>query len=113
MSDNSYSDLALDFYKSIFESSLDAILLTRPDGTIFYVNSAAQKLYGYTQKEICDLGRSGIVDTNDPNLQVILDERARLGKSKGELTLIKKDGSKFPAEVSTSIFKDKNDNLNT
>ena len=113
MSDNSYFDLALDFYKSIFESSLDAILLTRPDGTIFYVNSAAQKLYGYTQKEICDLGRSGIVDTNDPNLQVILDERARLGKSKGELILIKKDGSKFPGEVSTSIFKDKNGNVNT
>ena len=59
------------------------------------------------------LGRSGIVGTNDPNLQVILDERARLGKSKGELILVKKDGSKFPAEVSTNIFKDKNGNLNT
>ena len=113
MSDNGYSDPALEFYKSIFESSLDAILLTRPDGTIFYANSSAQKLYGYSQKELCDLGRSGIVDTNDPNLQVILDERARLGKSKGELTLIRKDGSKFPADVSTNIFKDKNGNLNT
>jgi PAS domain S-box-containing protein len=113
MSDNSNSDQTLESYKLIFESSLDAILLTHPDGTIFYANSAAEELYGYTQQEICDLGRSGIVDTNDPNLQVLLDERARLGKSKGELTLIKKDGSKFPAEVSTSIFKDKNNNVNT
>jgi PAS domain S-box-containing protein len=111
--DNFNSDQALEYCKFIFESSLDAILLTRPDGTIFYVNSAAEELYGYTQQEICNLGRSGIVDKNDPNLQVILDERARLGRSKGELTLIKKDGSKFPAEVSTSIFKDKNGNANT
>jgi PAS domain S-box-containing protein len=92
---------------------LDAILLTHPDGTIFYANSAAEELYGYTQQEICNLGRIGIADTNDPNLQVIMDERARLGKSKGELTLIKKDGSKFPAEISTSLFKDKNGNANT
>jgi PAS domain S-box-containing protein len=113
MSDNSNSDKTLESYKYIFESSLDAILLTHPDGTIFYANSAAEKLYGYTQKEILDLGRSGIVDTNDPNFQFMLDERARLGKSKGELILIKKDGSKFPAEVSTNIFKDKNGNVNT
>jgi len=113
MSDNNNSDQTLESYKNIFESNLDAILLTHPDGTIFYANSAAEELYGYTQQEICDLGRSGIVDTNDPNLQVILDERARLGKSKGELTLIKKDGSKFLAEVSTSIFKDKNGKVNT
>jgi PAS domain S-box-containing protein len=113
MSDNTNSDQTLEYYKIIFESSLDAILLTHPDGTIFYANSAAEELYGYTQQEICNLGRSGIVDTTDPNLQLIFDERARLGKSKGELTLIKKDGSKFPAEISTSIFKDKNGNVKT
>ena len=113
MFNNSNSDQTLESYKFIFESSLDAVLLTHPDGTIFYANAAAEELYGYTQQEICDLGISGIVDTNDPNLQVILDERARLGKSKGELTLIKKDGYKFPAEVSTSIFKDENGSINT
>ena len=111
MSNKNYSNPALKSYKFIFESSLDAILLTRPDGTIFYANSAAEELCGYTQKEICDLGRKVII--KDPNLQVMLKERARLGKSKGELTLIKKDKSKFPAEVSTSIFKDENGNLNT
>ncbi|MBZ2164516.1 PAS domain-containing sensor histidine kinase [Methanobacterium spitsbergense] len=113
MSNNSNSNPTVESYKLIFESSLDAILLTHPDGTIFYANSSAEELYGYTQQEICDLGRSGIADTNDPNLQVILDEMARLDRSKGELTLIKKDGSKFPAEVSTSIFKDENGNINT
>ena len=113
MSVNNCSDHTLEFYKFIFESSLDAILLTRTDGTIFYANPASEELFGYTQKEICDLGRIGIVDTKDPNLKIMLDERARLGKSKGELTLIKKDNSRFPAEVSTNIFKDKNCKINT
>ena len=67
-----------------------------------------KKLFGYTQNEICKLGRSGIVDTNDPNLVIMLDERARNGRSRGELTFIKKDGSKFPGEISTNVFKDKN-----
>ena len=45
---------------------MDAVLLTHPDGTIFYANSAAEDLFGYTQNEICRLVRSGIVDTTDP-----------------------------------------------
>ena len=113
MSKNNRSDHTLESYKIIFESNLDAILLTCTDGTIFYANPAAEEMFGYTQKEICDLGRTGIVDINDPNLKIMLDERARLGKSKGELTLIKKDKTRFPAEVSTSIFKDKNGKVNT
>ncbi len=113
MSDNIHYEQALEYYKVIFEPSLDAILLTHPDGNIFYANFAAEKMFGYTKKEIYDLGRSGIVDTKDPNLQVLLDERTRLNKSKGELTLIKKDGAKFAGEVSTSIFIDENSNINT
>jgi PAS domain-containing protein len=59
---SSDSDPTLDYYKFIFESSLDAIFITHPDSTIFYANSAAEELCGYTQKKICDLGRKGIVD---------------------------------------------------
>jgi PAS domain S-box-containing protein len=45
------SDQSLNYCKIIFQSNLDAILLTRLDGTVFYANSAAEELYGYTQKE--------------------------------------------------------------
>jgi len=105
--------LWIEGYKSIFNNSMDAVLLTHPDGTILYANSAAEELFGYTQKEICRLGRSGIVDTKDPNLVMLLDERARNGRSRGELTFIKKDGSKFPGEISTNVFKDKNGVMDT
>jgi len=111
MSDGSDSDRTLDYYKSIFESSLDAILVTHPDGTILYANSAAEELFGYTQEEIYELSWKGLVDIKDPQLQVLLDEYSGSGKAKGELALIKKDGSKFQSEISTNIFKDESGDI--
>ncbi len=113
MCDSSNPIQSIESYRSIFNNSLDAVLLTRPDGSIFYANSTAEDLFGYTQKEICDLGRSGIVDTEDPNLHLMLEERTHEGKSRGELTFIKKDGTKFPGDISTSIFNDEKGNINT
>ncbi len=92
---------------------MDAVLLTHPDGTIFYANSATEELFGYTQNEICRLGRSGLVDPTDPKLLEMLDEIARYGRSRGELTFIKSDGTKFPGEISTNVFMDKNGIMDT
>ena len=113
MSMISQNNSAIEDYVSIFNSSMDAVLLTHPDGSIFYANYAAEELFGYSHNEMCRLGRNGIVDTNDSNLVIMLDERARNGRSRGELTFIKKDGSKFPGEISTNIFKDKNGVIDT
>ncbi|MTK63127.1 MAG: PAS domain S-box protein, partial [Methanobacterium sp.] len=103
------SDVSNEFlinYRTIFESSPDAVIITQSDGSISYANSAAEKLFGYTQEEICELGRSGLVDITDPNLNRMLVEREKTGKYNGELIHIKKDGSKFPAEISANSFKD-------
>ena len=113
MSIKTQIDTTIEGYKSIFNNSMDAVLLTHPDGTIFYANSAAEELFGYTQNEICKLGRSGMVDTTDPKLLEMLDERARYGRSRGELTFIKSDGTKFPGEISTNVFMDKNGTMDT
>ncbi|MEN6312457.1 MAG: PAS domain S-box protein, partial [Acidobacteriota bacterium] len=91
----------------LLESSLDAIFLTAPDGEIFYANRAACKMLGRTKEEICSLGRNGIIDTSDPRLSAALEERARTGRFGGELTYVRKDGSKFPGEVSSVIYRDK------
>ena len=100
----------LDLCKTLFRNSLDPILLTKTDGTIFYANPAAESLFGYEEDEICELGRKGIVDSLDKNLSVLLKQRIAHGKAKGELTLIKKDGTKFPAEVSKSMFSHGDEN---
>jgi PAS domain S-box-containing protein len=100
-------------YRSIFENSGIGILLTSPEGRIFSANDFACKLFGRTEEEIILLGRDGLVDHTDPNLQLLLDERKRIGHAKGELTFIRKDGSKFLAEVSSVIFQDKDGNERT
>ncbi|MTK63565.1 MAG: PAS domain S-box protein, partial [Methanobacterium sp.] len=104
MAGKTNEDLNLELYKTLFNNSLDSILLTKINGTIFYANPAAQDIFGYNQDEFCKLRREDLVDSSDKNLSILLSQRTDHGKAKGELTLIKKDGTKFPAEVSTSIF---------
>ncbi|MEE9914168.1 MAG: PAS domain S-box protein [Deltaproteobacteria bacterium] len=94
-------------YRLLFDASHDAILLTDPSGTIFAANPAACRIFGRSEEDIKDLGRNGIVDTADPRLSAALSERARTGKFTGELTFLRKDGSRFAGEVSTSIFQDR------
>ena len=95
-------------YRAFFENSIDAILITSPDGNIYSANAEACRIFGMTEEEIIRTGRNGIVDTSDPKLRSVLEERARTGKFKGELNLRRKDGTIFPGEVSTSIFIDRN-----
>ena len=100
-------------FRTFFENIMDAVLLTIPDGTILAANPATEKLFGYTEEEICKIGRNGLVDIEDPNLSIIIEEMAHKGKAQGELTYIKKDGSKFPGEISISVFIDGNGNERT
>jgi len=100
-------------YRSLFTSSLDAVLLTTPDGRILAANPAACEMFGRTEEELKRVGRSGVVDVTDPHLAVALEERARTGKSRAELTYIRKDGSKFTGEVSSVVFTDREGQLRT
>jgi diguanylate cyclase (GGDEF)-like protein/PAS domain S-box-containing protein len=93
-------------YHSLFEHSLDAILLTNPDGTILAANPAATLMFRRSEAELIQAGRSGIIDATDPRLHALLDERARTGKAKGELRLKRGDGTVFPVELSSTIFRD-------
>jgi PAS domain S-box-containing protein len=46
MSIKTQLDPTVEGYKSIFNNSMDAVLLTHHDGTIFYANAAAEELFG-------------------------------------------------------------------
>jgi PAS domain S-box-containing protein len=100
-------------YRAFFENSLDAILLTSPDGSIQAANPAACKMLGRTEAEICALNRSELVDTNDPRVAVLLEERARTGNAFGELTMLRNAGAPFPAEMSSALFQDGQGNTRT
>ena len=85
---------------------MDAILLTVKDGQILSANAAACEIFKMTHDEICGAGRFDIVDSTDPRLQPLLEERHRTGRAKGEITFKRKDGSRFPGEITSVVFID-------
>ena len=90
--------------RALFEVSIDGILLTAPDGRILAANPAACRLLGRSEHEICMLGRDRLVDTTDERVRVSIVERARTGRFFGEITMLRGDGSPFPAEISSVIY---------
>ncbi|KUG21347.1 MAG: PAS domain S-box protein [Methanomicrobiaceae archaeon] len=100
-------------YRLLFENSLDGILLTEPDGTILAANPAACRMLGRTEEEIRQSGRSGIVDTEDRRLRLALEEGARTGRAYSELTFIRKDGSRFDAEISSAFYMSRDGRIQT
>jgi PAS domain S-box-containing protein len=95
-------------YRLLYDNSGDAILLTSPDGGILTANAAACEMFQRSEEEIKKIGRAGIVDSADPRLVPALREREQTGRFTGELTLVRKDGSRFAGEISTTVFTDRN-----
>jgi diguanylate cyclase (GGDEF)-like protein/PAS domain S-box-containing protein len=95
----------------IFENSLDAILLTSPDGKIHRANDSACKMFDMSEDEILELGRNGLVDSTDERVEKALIYREQYGYVKAELTFLRRNQIPFPVMVTSSVFKDKGNNL--
>lgn len=100
-------------FRSFFEHSMDGILIGTETGDIMAANKAAQQMFDMTEEEIKQAGRPGLVDTTDPLLAINLKERHEKGFTKAELQFIKKGGTKFPVELSSSVFKGTDGGQNT
>jgi PAS domain S-box-containing protein len=91
--------------RALFQNCGDALILSKPDGGVFVANAKACQMFGMTEEEIKETGRTGLI-INDKRLKVALEERAAKGHVCAELTLRRKDGSTFPGEVSSTVFVD-------
>jgi PAS domain S-box-containing protein len=100
-------------FRSLFYNSIDGILLSTPDGKMLAANPEACRIFGRTEEEIQKVGRNGILDMTDPRVAVFLEERLRTGMARGEVTGIRKDGTRFPCEQSSVLFRDKDGNIRT
>ena len=98
-------------YHLLFKNSIDAIMLTSPDGSIVAANRAACKLFGGTEEEIKRAGRSGLLDSSDPRTAVALEERGRTGKYAGELGFLRLDGTPIQGDISSTQYNDKEGNV--
>jgi PAS domain S-box-containing protein len=100
-------------FRLVMENSLDAILITSPDGSILNANKAACSMFQMTEDEICSTGRNGLVNLEDPNLRKFTEERQKKGYVSGELTFFRKSGSLFPADITSSLYKTRKGELRT
>ncbi|MHC1710131.1 MAG: PAS domain S-box protein [Methanomassiliicoccales archaeon] len=91
-------------FHSLFDNSLDAMLLTRPDGSILMANTAACEMLEMTEEEILSRGRDGLL-IRDELLETALEERKRNGRVRSELNFLKKDGSVLTGETTSNVFK--------
>jgi PAS domain S-box-containing protein len=91
--------------RALFEHSRDAILLTRPDGPILAANPAACALFGMSESEFRARGRSGIVDPDDARRSALLAQRDAAGSASGVVSFVRKDGSRFEGEVTTTRYE--------
>ena len=95
-------------YKAIVENSVHAFFLSVMDGPVIETNYAATVIFGYTADEFRTLKRWDFIDHTDPNLQLALLQREKTGFAITEATGIKKNGERFPIEITSTVFKDIN-----
>jgi PAS domain S-box-containing protein len=91
-------------YRLLFENSHDAILLCTPEGGILSANPAACRTFGRSEPDLLRLGLNGLADVTLPPTQAGWRQRLRHGDLHEELTLSRRDGGAFGAEVITTAF---------
>jgi PAS domain S-box-containing protein len=91
-------------YRAFFESSIDGILLTSPDGRIHQANPAVCRMLGWNEEEICRGGRALILDESDPISQDFLQRRNADGNASCEIVHRCKNGSIIITETTSSLY---------
>ncbi len=88
----------------------ECVSITDEKENFIFVNDAFLEKYGYTEEEIIGRNRSILRPKDSVNnslLKDILPETIK-GGWMGEIINVKKDGTKFPIYLSTSVLKDDN-----
>ena len=104
------------YYKEIFETIDDALMLVRSDGTILLVNVAMERLSGYAREEL--VGNSCTILNCDACELIVTESKEKwcmlfeTGKVKGRRCLMtKKDGSYASVIHDASLLKDSSGEL--
>jgi PAS domain S-box-containing protein len=100
-------DTSEEKYKAMIENSASPFFYSDPAGIILDVNNAACELFGFTREEFKNLPRHKMLDES-AIAKAKINERQVKGYGTAELIGIKKNGERFPVEVTSSIFTYKN-----
>ncbi len=101
---------ALRYQATLLTNLNDAVIASDEQYRITAWNPAAELIYGWKAEEV--LGRFGldITQTEYPGVdkEAMLRSIAELGQWCGEVTQVRKDGSRFPMEISSIVLRDEN-----
>ena len=93
-------------YRSIFESSIDSIVICSPAGVILEANPAAARLFGCSSPELVALGIGALIDENSQGAGTAFLSGLQSGHFQGTLEFCRKDATRFLGEVSLAKFTD-------
>lgn len=94
-------------FRQLFETSMDAILISGPEGVILSANPAAMHLLGLAPEDLAAGFKRGLlVDRTDPRLPAATEEFQRTGHYQGEINFKGRGGRIFPADISLSRYLD-------
>ena len=97
--------------RMLYANSMDGVMQTRPGGAVLAANPAACAMLGMSEQELRRRGREAITDASDPRLARLHEERLRHGRARGEIRMIRADGSRFDAEVSSTVYRNRDGDL--
>jgi PAS domain S-box-containing protein len=101
-------------FRSLFENSIDGVILTKETGEIISANPSLCKMLGYQQEEMTLLRSCDLLDIKSAAVLKMFKVRKEIhGTFIGELLLKHKEGLFVPAEVTSISMKDGSGNTYT
>ncbi|NLE94589.1 MAG: PAS domain S-box protein, partial [Dehalococcoidia bacterium] len=92
-------------YRALFEQSLDAISISRPDGSSLEANQAWLNLFGYAREDIPGI-RASALYVNAADRERFLQQIAVTGFVTDEVRFRRKDGTEFDCGRTVMALKD-------
>jgi two-component system NtrC family sensor kinase len=102
----------LNLKAQLLDAATDSIFLYRPDGSLIYVNEAAYKSRGYSQKELMAMS---VWELAIPEMAELFESQVKEIMAKGEATFesahLHKDGTSMPVETHSRVIKVNSDDF--
>lgn len=101
------------FFSSVVEQSADGMAIADMEGNLLFVNNAWASMHGYEEANEL-IGQNLSIFHNKEQLKNDVEpfsrEVKKNGYYKGEVGHIRRDGTIFPTQMTTTLLRDENDN---
>ncbi len=93
-------------FRSLFENSIDGVILSHMNGDIISGNPSVCRMLGYQPEELMKLHRSDLLELESDLVIDMMEQRQKNGSYMGELFIRHKEGYYVPVEITSMIMND-------